>query len=70
MIEVILVVFLRTEGSRSTIVNSSELGNSPLTFRNVSILSLSLKVAYGEVGLGKAIRAAVGVWDKEQKVWR
>jgi hypothetical protein len=31
---------------------------------------LSLKVEYGEVGVGKAIRAAGGVWDKEQKVWR
>jgi hypothetical protein len=30
---------------------------------------LSLKVEYGEVGVGKAIRAAGSIWDKRQKVW-
>jgi len=29
---------------------------------------LSLKVEYGEVEVGKAIKAAGGVWDKQQKV--
>jgi len=31
---------------------------------------LSLKVEYGEAGVGKTIRAAGGVWDKRQKVWK
>lgn len=31
---------------------------------------LSLKVEYGEVEVGKTIRAAGGVWDKWQKVWK
>jgi hypothetical protein len=31
---------------------------------------LSLKVAYGEVEVGKAIKAAGGVWDAQRKVWK
>lgn len=31
---------------------------------------LSLQVEYGEVGVGKAIKAAGGVWDKRHKVWK
>ena len=31
---------------------------------------LSLNVAYGEFEVGKAIKAAGGVWDARQKVWR
>jgi hypothetical protein len=31
---------------------------------------LSLKVEYGEVAIGKAIRAAGGRWYSQQKVWK
>jgi hypothetical protein len=31
---------------------------------------LALQVAYGEVEMGKAIKAAGGVWDSRRKVWR
>ena len=31
---------------------------------------LSLKVKYGEIAVGRAIKMAGGKWDKEQQVWR
>jgi hypothetical protein len=31
---------------------------------------LSLKFEYGEVGVGKTIRATGGIWDTQQKVWK
>jgi len=49
------------------------IDESPLTFNPLKIPMnkiMQLKVAYGEVHVGKLIRAAGGRWNRKEKLWQ